>query len=187
MKFTPFSIKNQEFGRTVRGYDRDEVRAYLEKLSDEFEKLQADNTELSRKIEKMESEMEEYKKIEKNLQNTLLTAQESSTKAVESAKRQTALLIRESELKAQQIVEKAKDNANKIRNSVLQLREEKNLLLAKLKSMCETQTKLLEVSFNEPRDLSRAKLEEYKEVPVEEEAVNKKSQIDIDDILEKLL
>ena len=38
MKFTPFSIKNQEFSRAVRGYDKEEVRAYLEKLSDEVER-----------------------------------------------------------------------------------------------------------------------------------------------------
>ena len=48
MKFSPFSIKTQEFGKGVRGYDKDEVRAYLEKLSDEFELIQSQNTSGSR-------------------------------------------------------------------------------------------------------------------------------------------
>ncbi len=38
MRFTPFSIKAQEFNKSVRGYDKDEVRAYLDTLSNEFEK-----------------------------------------------------------------------------------------------------------------------------------------------------
>jgi len=34
MKFTPFGIRSQEFNRTVRGYDRDEVKAFLEKIAE---------------------------------------------------------------------------------------------------------------------------------------------------------
>lgn len=187
MKFTPFSIKNQEFSRSVRGYDKDEVRAYLEKLSDEVESLQAENTSLSKKIEKMNSEIDEFKKIEKNLQSTLLSAQESSSKAVESAKKQTALLLRESELKAQQIVEEAKENANMIRNSVLKLREEKNLLVAKLKAMLETQNKLLQMSFKEFKEMKDEEVEEQSESLTGGKEETQKSQIDVDDILEKLL
>lgn len=134
MKFTPFSIKNQEFSRTVRGFDRDEVKAYLEQLSDEVERLQAENSKLNAEIEKMNSQMEGYRRIEKNLQSTLLSAQESSSKAVESAKKQTALLIKESELKAAQIIEEAKEKANDIRDAVLKLREEKKLTRSKITS-----------------------------------------------------
>ncbi|KAB2842088.1 MAG: DivIVA domain-containing protein, partial [Melioribacteraceae bacterium] len=42
MKYTPFSIKNQEFNKSVRGFDKEEVHAFLEKLAEEFERLQYD-------------------------------------------------------------------------------------------------------------------------------------------------
>ena len=180
MKFTPFSIKNQEFNRSVRGYDKDEVRAYLEKLSDEVENIQQENARFKSQIDKMRSEMDEYKKIEKNLQSTLLSAQESSSRAVESAKKQTALLIKESEIKAAQIIEEARENADSIRDSVLKLREEKKLLLSKLKALVETQAGLIDISFKET----------YKPEPQREEKtaeLNDNSNINVDDILEKLL
>ena len=44
-------------------------------------------------------------------------------------------MIKEAEIKASQIIEKAKENANEIRNSVINLREEKDLIVAKLKSI----------------------------------------------------
>lgn len=182
MKFTPFGIQNQEFNKSLRGYDRDEVRAFLERLSDEFEKIQNDNDKLKSEIDRIEDQLKEYKRIEKNLQNALLSATESTTKAVDSAKKQTALMIKEAELRAVQIIEKAKENANSIRDAVLKLREEKNLLLARIKAMIETQSNLLEMNVENIESRTKRK------VPVKEKVEqDEQSDINVDDILEKLL
>lgn len=190
MKFSPYSIKNQEFNKTVRGYDKEEVRAFLEKLSDEVESLQAENESLNKKVEELNQQIKEFRRIEKNLQNTLLNATESSTKAVESAKKQTALLIKEAELKSTQIVEKAKEEADYIRESVLKLREEKRLLLAKLKSMIETQAQLLEMDIIpipiEEKEDEKLAVKESIELPVTK-IKEEKTDLDIDNIVEKLL
>ncbi|MBU1100493.1 MAG: DivIVA domain-containing protein [Bacteroidetes bacterium] len=178
MKFSPFSIKNQEFGKALRGYDKDEVRAYLEKLSDEFEIIQNQNTSLSEELDKLRGQVQEYRKIEKSLQSTLLSAQESSSKSVESAKKQTALMIREAELKSTQIVERAKDQADFIRDSVLKLREEKNLLMARLKAMINSQASILELNVEEVSE----PVQVYKE-----NKPDRSNDINVDDILEKLL
>lgn len=178
MKYTPLSIKSQEFKKVVRGYDKDEVTVYLERLAEEFEKLSNENETLRKDLEKANQKITEFRKIEKNLQDMLLKAHESSSKAVESAKKQTALIIKESELKAQQIVEKAKSDADKIRNSVLALREERNLIIAKLKALLNSQAGLIE-----------AKLEHApKEKPSEKKTTEAENlNLNIDDILEKLL
>ncbi len=182
MKFTPFGIKNQEFSRTVRGYDRDEVKAFLEKLSDEFEKLQNENDRMKSELESIKEQMNEYKKIEKNLQTALLSATESTSKAVDSARKQTALIIKEAELKSAQMIENAKENANKVRDSVLRLREEKNLLIARLKAIINTQTSLLEFNVEDIDTKVKSK-DKAKELIDEDE----QSEINVDDILEKLL
>jgi len=182
MKFTPFGIKNQEFNRTVRGYDRDEVRAFLEKLSDEFEKLQNDNDKMKVETEHIEEQLKEFKRIEKNLQQALLNTTESGSKAVDSAKKQTSLMIKEAELKSVQIIEKAKEYANSVRDSVLNLREEKKLLIARIKALVNTQSSLLE--FDVQNIDTHVK---KKEAPKERENQEDQSEINIDDILEKLL
>lgn len=182
MKFTPFGIKSQEFNRTVRGYDRDEVKAFLEKLSDEFERLQTENDKLKIDFERMEDQLKEFRRIEKNLQSALLSTTENSTKAVESTKKQTALILKEAELKAGQLVENAKESANKIRESVLKLREERKLLIAKIKAMINTQASLLE--FNVENIETQPK---KKEIPKSIDLPEDQSEINVDDILEKLL
>ena len=183
MKFTPFGIKNQEFNKSVRGYDRDEVRAFLEKLSDEFEHLQQDNDKLKIEIERNEDQIKEFRRIEKNLQNAMLSATESTSKAVDSAKKQTALMIKEAELKAAQLIEKAKESANSIRDSVLKLREEKKLLVSRIKAMIDTQASLLEFDV-ENIETKKVKKKEISKEPVKRDD---QSEINVDDILEKLL
>ena len=178
MKFSPFGIKNQEFNKGMRGYDKDEVRAYLEKLSDEFELLVEEKNKLGEELETLRGQVQDYRRIEKSLQNTLLTAQESSSKSVESAKKQTALMIKEAELKANQIIERAKEQADFIRDSVLKLREEKNLLVARLKAMIETQSSILEMNVEEEKQETFAR-------PVVKN--DNGGDINVDDILEKLL
>ncbi len=178
MKFSPLNIKSQEFNKSVRGYDKDEVHLFLEKLSDEFEKLLAENDSLKKELEQAKSRITDYKKIEKNLQDTLLKAHESSSRAVESAKKQSVLMIKEAELKATQLIEKARETADDIRNSVLGLREEKALLIAKLKALINSQASILEMKMSEPK-------EEKKQVEKDEEP--EKLDINVDDILEKLL
>ena len=182
MKFTPFGIKNQEFNRTVRGFDRDEVKAFLDKLSDEFEILQNENEKLKAELSHQEEQLKEFKRIEKSLQQAMLNQTESTSKTVESAKKQTALMIKEAELKALQTIEKAKETANSIRDSVLRLREEKKLLIARLKAMLDTQSSFLELNMQNIETRPKKK-----EIVKEHSDQDDQSEINVDDILEKLL
>ena len=179
MKVSPISIKKQEFGKSFRGFDKDEVRAYLEKLADEFEDLQKQNEQLKKDMEQASNRLSEFRKIEKSLQDTLLRAQESSSKSVESTRKQTNLMIKEAEIKASQILEKARENANEIRGAVINLREERDLIVAKLRAIINSQAHLLEMKVEE------AGSENITIKKVEQE--NKKIDIDVNEIVNKLL
>jgi cell division initiation protein len=182
MKYTPFGIKNQEFNKSVRGYDKDEVKAFLEKLADEFERIQNENDKLKSDVESYEEQLKEFRKIEKNLQTAFLSVTESSNKAVDSTKKQTALMMKEAELKALQMIEKAKENANSIRDSVLNLREERKLLIARLKAMIETQASVLEFNVE-----SADTIKSHKEHRKQNMGLEEQTDINVNDILEKLL
>lgn len=142
---SPLSIKKQEFNSSLRGYDKEEVEAFLEKLADDFEELQQENESIKRQLDDANLRLSEFARIEKSLQDTLLKAQDSSTKAIESTKKQTGLMIKEAEIKASQIIEKAKNYAEEIRNSVINLKEEKDLIIAKLKAIVNSQARLLDM------------------------------------------
>ena len=178
MKVSPISIKKQEFNKSMRGYDKDEVQAFLDKLADEFETMQKENDSLKKELEESTVKLAEFRRIEKNLQDTLLKAQESSSKSIESTKKQSSLMIKEAEIKASQILEKARENANEIRNAVINLREEKNLIIANLRAIINSQAHLLEMKVETAGD------EIIEHVQIEQA---KKIDINVDEIVNKLL
>ncbi|MDY0082645.1 MAG: DivIVA domain-containing protein [Ignavibacteriaceae bacterium] len=178
MKISPLEIRQQEFTKKMRGFDPDEVQNFLESLADEVQRLSEENESLKSETEALTEKINEYKKIEKNLQDTLLKAQENSTRSLEAAKKQTNLLLKEAELKASQIIEKARENTNDIRNAVVNLREEKDLIVAKLKAIVKSQANLLELK------VERAGEEKSSGKKADD---SNKMDIDLNDILNKIL
>ena len=177
MELSSENIRKHEFKNSFKGFDKEEVHDFLEKIAGDVDELQNENESLKIEIETLNVQLAEYKRIEKNIKETLAKAQESSAKSMESAKKHVNRMIQEAELKAQQILEKAKENANDVRNSLIQLREERTLIVAKLKAIINSQAQLLEMKIEED-----AKEKE----PAKPEKKISKVDIDPGDIADKL-
>lgn len=176
MKFSALAIKTKNFKKQLRGFNRDEVIIFLETVSDEYQKLVDENMELKNKIDELDSVIEEYKRIEKTLETTLSEAKESSTKTLEAARRQNQLLIEDAELKAGEILRNAKNEVEKLKHTVNTLKDEKSILIAKIKTIINNQVEILAF---------QSKISD--ENVLEEPDKKKETKINVDDIVEKLL
>ena len=178
MKLSPVLIKKQEFEKSMRGYNVEEVQAFLDKVSTDAEELLNENEQLQNEIEKLTRELNEFHKIEQKLQDSILKSQETSAQIIESAKKQSAVIIKEAEIKASQIVQNAEEKVNQMQNAVLILREEKDLITARLKAIVSSQANLLE-----------GKIKDSGQEPKKNVAREKpeKLDIDVDGIVDKLL
>jgi len=178
MKLTPITIKSQEFSKSLRGYDAEEVKTYLEKLANEIEQMIDENEKLNVEVEELRSRNSEFNKIEKELQDTLIKAKTSSSQSLESTRKQTTTMVKEAEIKSRGLLEKAKEEANEIRNAVITLREERDFIISKLKAMVNTQASILEGKVQKSiKETSKPKTRETKD----------DFEVDIDDIVNKLL
>ena len=178
MKLSPLFIKKQEFEKSIRGYNVEEVQTFLDKISSEMEELINENETLEQEVAALNHKVEEFQKVEKDLQDTLIKTRETSAHALESAKKQSALIVKEAEIKANQIIQNAEDIANEMRNAVITLREEKDLIIARLKAIVSTQSNLLEGKVKEAG-------EEPKKPKVQD--APEKLDIDVDGIVDRLL
>ncbi len=176
MKLNSNSIRNQVFTQKFFGFSKEEVKEYLNLLADGVEVLIKENDEMKKQINELYEQIESYKKIESNLQQTLLKAQESSSKSLESTRKQTQVMLMEAEVKANQIIENAKLKAKKINDAINNLQEEKNLIISKLESILMTQIRILEPELN--IDSSKTTEENLNQVSF--------LKIDIEKILESL-
>jgi len=178
MIFTPDSIKKQEFKKSFRGFDKEEVHAFLEKLSTEFESLFNENEALKTELEGAKQKLEKYLQIENKIQETLTDTETKSSQIIKDAKLQAGEILRLAEEKSTELLQKSREEADKLKSTVINLREEKEILLTKLKTVINYQAHLLEIKVEEAG-------EEIKESRRPEPSSG--VEVDVNDIVQKLL
>ena len=72
---TPLDIHNKEFKRSFRGYNEDEIDDFLDQVVNDYEKLFRENDNLKEELSRMKKDNAQYQKLENNLKETLLIAQ----------------------------------------------------------------------------------------------------------------
>jgi cell division initiation protein len=128
MNITPIEIRQKEFERHFRGYDKDEVNAFLHTLSQAWERLLEENREKTARLEKAEKDIDKVREVEGSLFRTLRTAEDTSAGIVNKAQREAEEVQQQAERQRQEIIEEAHRQAASIveeaHQQVIQLRQE---------------------------------------------------------------
>lgn len=114
MNITPLEIRQKEFDQKFRGYDKEEVNAYLLSLSKEWERLQDEAKEFRIKLEASEREVQKLREVESSLYKTLKTAEDTGANMIEQATRSAELHLKETQMKADTLMHEAKEKARNI-------------------------------------------------------------------------
>jgi len=160
LKLTPIDIRKWEFKKGVRGYDKYEVQAILELASEEFEKLQQERREFEQKSKRLEKEIEEYRRVEKSLQDTLISAKETTDKSMQNSRKEAELIVGDAELHADKIMDSARKKASKIEDEITRLTVLRDSFAVKLKGMLNSQIELLELFEDVNKDEDENKVKE---------------------------
>lgn len=163
MKLTPLEIRKQEFAKAFRGYNVEEVRAFLETLADQVDALQKETNDFSEKIVSLETRLADFQMMEKTLKETLMKAEESSRKARDDSRREAEITVREAEVKAQRVISEAHTEVERLKSEILMLKARRDAIIKKLKYLLQSQTELIEILENndlEPEEEISRKIHE---------------------------
>jgi cell division initiation protein len=111
MRITPLEIRQKTFEKNFRGYEKEEVHAFLITLSQEWERIVDENKELRFKYESLEREIQKLREVESSLYKTLKTAEDTGASVIDQARKAAQLHLQESQLKAEQMLNEAKTKA----------------------------------------------------------------------------
>jgi cell division initiation protein len=111
MKITPLEIRQKEFERKMRGYDKDEVYAFLQSLSQEWERTLDETKEMRIRLETTEREVNKLREVESSLFKTLKTAEDTGANVIEQANKTAELILRENQMNADALINEAKRRA----------------------------------------------------------------------------
>lgn len=153
---TPVEIRNQAFHKSFRGYDPEEVQAFLNTIAEVWEQQLANQQETNARLREVESNYKNLKDIEHILHKTLLQAEQSSKNTMENARHKAELKVQEAEAKAREIVRKGIDERNRLEGEIAELRQRKEEILLQLNLFLKTQIDRLK-SF-ERKDLANARI-----------------------------
>ncbi len=155
MRITPLDVRKQDFARSMRGFDCDEVRAFLNTLADEYEAVLMDSKQIRERTLELEDNLGEYHTLEKSLRDTLLTAERLTQEAREASAREGELIIREAEQKARGVMEECRLRTDELRRELIGLRREKETYLARFRSLAEAQIQFVDAHRTDFEDLDR--------------------------------
>ena len=143
MKITPLEIRQKAFEKNFRGYNQDEVNAFLQTLSQEWERMADESKELRFKLEACEREVLKLREVESSLFKTLKTAEDTGANVIEQARQSADLNMRESQLKADAMLNEAKVKArNTMEEAEMKSKQTLVEMEDRLKSMVENYKKL---------------------------------------------
>jgi cell division initiation protein len=121
-----------------------EVDNFLDLVASEFEELLKENSQVREEDRRKLARINELEAGEKELRDTLVSAQRITEEMKNNARKEGELIIEEAKLNARKIVESARAQALQIEAEINQLKRQQGQFEATLRATIEMHRRLLE-------------------------------------------
>ena len=140
---TGMEIRNQQFSKSIRGYNEDEVKSFLLQLAQDYENIYMENSQLKENAQRMRFELDKYSKIEETMNSSLILAQQTAETLKANAQREAEIIL---------------DNSKRIIAETLTAYQEVikrlNMFSLELKTQLATELEMLEKNQKKTEELS---------------------------------
>lgn len=136
-------MKTRNSGRSLKGYNVEEVDEFLDELTAEYERLYKENAELKGQIESSKKDLEHYRQVEHTLQNTLVMAQTTAEDIKKMAKSQADQIIKDAQLESRKQAEDLSRQDFELRVKMEETKKKFDMYKAKMEALLISQLELL--------------------------------------------
>ena len=162
MKITPLDIQHKVLEKEWRGYHKIQVDQFLEEIAETVEELTKENLVLKEKLSAKDEELGQLKRAESTLTSTLISTQSFVDQLKRGAQRDADLVVKEAELKAEEILSQSRAELVEMRRTISGLRQQRALVLDRLRSTLNSFHRLVDVEEQPDANLDSS-YEELKE------------------------
>ena len=142
MKVSPLDLRQARFKSRFRGFDRAEVLALITEVADDYENALREVERLRQEVLKMEALLNQHRDHERDLRDTLLTAQRVSDDIRTNAEAQARQILREAEGRSDLLLQKTQARHEDIQREIdgmkMKRREAENSLESTIGSLRNT-------------------------------------------------
>jgi cell division initiation protein len=137
MNITSKDIRKRDFKKTLRGYDANEVDAFLDTISSNFEKLVIENKNYQDRIKALESDVEVYRENEQTLQKAIVKSQDLADEIVSNAKKKAELMNKEAELNIKSYKQNLEQEIINKKNELEEIKHRNERLVEEVRAFIE--------------------------------------------------
>ena len=137
MKLTALEIKQQQFEKSLRGYDPAEVQSFLNLISSEWEHMTGKIRELETQVDKLNEKLKHYERVEDALHETLQTAKSTAEEKLVASRKEAKLIEDKAEMEAESIVNDAYRQRREIRQHIIKLIDKREEIIRNISSYLE--------------------------------------------------
>lgn len=144
MRITPLDIQQKQFPMRFRGFDVEEVYAFLEIVREEMEDMLRENASLKDNVLRTENQVKEFRDMESIMRETLITAQQMVEEYKQNSRKEAELLIKDAELQAETTIRGAQEKVVKIHEDIVDLKGIRRHFKEEVKRLIESHMKMIE-------------------------------------------
>ena len=145
MKLTALEIKQQKFEKSLRGYEVNEVNAFLSMVATEYEGLVSKQRDLEREVTQLKDKLRQYERMESALHETLQTAKESVEQRLLGARQEAKTRLEQAEMEAETLIRDANHQRYELRQEIQRLLERRDEIVRGIRSYLELSSESLAV------------------------------------------
>lgn len=143
MALAPIEIQKKEFRRSFRGYNEEEVKSFLEKISADYEKIYKQNQDLKEEITSLQEKIQEYRNMESTLKNALILAQKTAEDTRNNALKEKDIILKEALAKAGKLIDRAEQKYMSLNNQYEELRRQFSLFKTRFTNFLQSQIEII--------------------------------------------
>jgi cell division initiation protein len=144
MRVTPIDILQKEFTPSKKGFDQDEVRAFLEETRETLEAVLTENQSNKISLAVQEREVAKLRANEDEIKETLLVARKLTEDMSSQSRREADLILGEARLEAQRVLTQAHDEHRDLLQEVVHLQGQRLQLIAGIRGVLDAQNRLMD-------------------------------------------
>ena len=119
---TPLDLRQTQFKTAIRGFDREDVAAFLLEAADDYEHALRENERLRQELVRFDAALNQHRELEGSLKNTLVSAQKVADDMRESANQEAERIVRDAENRAELTFEESQARLKQVQREIDGLR-----------------------------------------------------------------
>lgn len=184
----PLEVEEKKFSKQMRGYNKDEVEAFVSEVAKDYEKLYKENLALKDKTATLSEAIKQYKAMEDTLQQAIIVAQSAGEEVKKNAYAKAENIIKDAENRASEIVSDAGKEVTKVNYEYEEMRRNVEIFRTRIISLLTSQLSIVkEFAMADPgiKKAYEEQPEEKPSAPLEDKA-EIESKDEMSDIIKTL-